>query len=233
MYLSKRRSVQFSPLFSFLRHLHRSAFRVIRSHNSYLRFNASPKMETETTLLTPRSIAPSVFLDALLIAWLSCWALSCNRQHKETAAVTINKQPANFARRTFDPANPPADMPALTQEEYAVCDSNFLSNAAVGGETRQTDATHATVTVTHIKVDLQLNITVWVPNEVNQHVAEHEEGHRQISEYYYQTADKLAERIATSYVGKQVDIAGTDLQANPISFFNKPLPLSTLITVGN
>jgi hypothetical protein len=60
-------------------------------------------------------------------------------------------------------------------------------------------------------VTLQLNINIWVPTGVTQLVTEHEEGHRQISEYYYQTADKLAERIATKYMGKRVEINGTDL----------------------
>jgi len=45
--------------------------------------------------------------------------------------------------------------------------------------------------ITQIKVTLQLNINIWC-RPGNQHVIEHEEGHRQISEYYYQTADKLA-----------------------------------------
>jgi len=178
-------------------------------------------MKTEATLFSRRFIAPSVLLDALLIGWLSCWALSCNRPSKELHAVTINKQPINFAHRTFDPANRPPDMPPLAEGEYAACDSNFLSNATVAGQTRQTDATHATITVTHIKVDLQLNITIWMPNEASQHVAEHEEGHRQIAEYYYQTADKLAERIATTYLGRQIDIAGPDLQAQSNNFLQQ------------
>jgi hypothetical protein len=126
---------------------------------------------------------------------------------------TINKQPVAFANRTFDPATPPTDMPPLAPGEIAGCDSDFLSNASVRGESRQTDATHATVTITQIKVTLQLNIIIWVPTRVTQHVIEHEEGHRQVSEYYYQTADKLAERIAATYMGKQVEIAGTDLGA--------------------
>ena len=104
-------------------------------------------------------------------------------------------------------------MPPLASGENAECDSDFLSNASVRGESRQTDATHATVTITQIKVTLQLNINIWVPTGVTQHVIEHEEGHRQISEYYYQTADKLAERIAATYMGKQVEITGTDLGA--------------------
>jgi hypothetical protein len=62
-------------------------------------------------------------------------------------------------------------------------------------------------------MDLQLQITVWVPADVTQHVIDHEQGHRQISEYYYGTADKLAERIAAHYMGKEIEITGTDLNA--------------------
>jgi hypothetical protein len=104
-------------------------------------------------------------------------------------------------------------MPPLAPGETAECDSDFLSNASVRGESRQTDATHATLTVTQIKMTLQLNINIWVPTGATQHLIEHEEGHRQVSEYYYQTAGKVAERIAAAYMGKQVEITGTDLGA--------------------
>jgi hypothetical protein len=116
-----------------------------------------------------------------------------------------------FASHTFDPAASPAGMPPLAPGENAECDSEFLSNASVLGEPQQTDATHATITVTQVKLALRLNINIWVPAGVTQHVIDHEEGHRQISEYYYQTADKLAERIAAKYMGRQVEITGTDL----------------------
>jgi hypothetical protein len=164
-------------------------------------------------LSSRRLIVLCVLLGVLIFGWL-WWRDPSSRQQLRVAPVpTINKKPVAFANRTFDPATPPADMPPLPPGESAECDSNFLSNASVGGRTRQTDATHATVTITQVKVTLQLNITIWVPIGVTQHVIEHEEGHRQISEYYYQTADKLAERIAATYMGKQVEITGTDLGA--------------------
>ena len=115
--------------------------------------------------------------------------------------------------RTFDPAHPPAEMPPPSPGEEAECDSDFLSDANVGGQARLTDATHATVTITQITVTLQLNITTWLPTKVAQHVIEHEDGHRQISEYFYQSADKVAQRIAAPYMGKQVVVTGTDLRA--------------------
>lgn len=154
-----------------------------------------------------------VLLVALLFSWLWLRDLSSRHQAAKGAGLAIDKQPVNFGNRTFDPASPPPDLLPLHGGETAECDSNFLSNASVGGETRQTDATHATVTITQIKVTLQLNVTIWVPTGATQHVIDHEDGHRQISEYYYQTADKLAERIATTYMGKQADISGADLDA--------------------
>ncbi len=158
-------------------------------------------------------LVPFVLLGVFILGWLSWRDLSSRRQLREAPVVTINKQPIALARHMFDPAAPPADMPPLAPGESAECDSNFLSSASVRGETRKTDATHATVSVTNVKVTLQLNINIWLPTGAVQNMIEHEEGHRQISEYYYQTAGKLAERIAATYMGKQIEITATDLGA--------------------
>ena len=160
-----------------------------------------------------RLILLGVLLGVLIFGWFTWRDRSSPRQLREAPVPTISKQPVAFANRTFDPATPPTDMPPLAPGENAECDSDFLSNASVRGESRQADATHATVTITQIKVTLQLNINIWVPTSVTPHVIEHEEGHRQISEYYYQTADKLAERSAATYMGRRVEITGTDLGA--------------------
>jgi hypothetical protein len=160
-----------------------------------------------------RIIVVCVLLGALVFGWLKWRDASSREQRKEAAGPTIHKLPVQIAQRTFDPANPPADMPSMTPGENAECDSNFVSSAVLSGDTQQADATHATVTITQIKITLQLDITIWTPADVSPHVIEHEDGHRQISEVYYQTADKVAERIAERYMGKQVDISGADLNA--------------------
>ena len=152
-------------------------------------------------------------LAVLGFAWLTWRGLSSRSSLRDPPAPTINKQPVSFASRVFDPAAPPADMPPLALGEDAECDSDFISSASVSGESQQTDATHATVTITEVRVTLQLNITIWLPAGVAPHVIEHEQGHRQISEYYYQTADKIARRIAVYYMGIQIEISGTNLNA--------------------
>jgi len=154
-----------------------------------------------------------LLVGVLAAGWLAWRDISARRELGPFPAATIDKQPIHFAIRTFDPAAPPADMPRLAFGEEAVCDSNFLSNANVSGQPRKTDATHATVTITQIKMTLGLTITIWAPAGATQHVMEHEDGHREISEYYYRTADKIAERIAARYIGTQVEITGTDLAA--------------------
>ena len=164
-------------------------------------------------LRSRRLIALCIFLGIVIFGSL-IWRNSLSRrQQSEHPALTIDKQAVAFANHTFDPNSPPADMPTLAYGEEAVCDSNFSSNTSVGGESQKTDTTHATVTITKVKMILQLSINIWVPTGVTQHVVEHEDGHRKISEYFYETADKLAEQTAATYMGKQIDINGTDLDA--------------------
>jgi hypothetical protein len=170
----------------------------------------------EATFPLRRILVLCLLLGLLILGWLSWREAPSRRQVNERAEPVISKQPVNFANRTFDPASPPSDMPPLTAGENAECVSDFSANANVSGLTRRTDATHGTVTVSQIKVALQLNVTIWVPAEVTPHVVEHEQGHRQISEFYYQTADKVAERVAAAYMGKQVEVAGADLNAESV-----------------
>jgi len=126
--------------------------------------------------------------------------------------VKVTKMPADVQHRTFDPRRPPREMPELKPPENAVCASDFLSNANVGAQGVQIDATHAKLTVNLIEVTLQLNITIWLPPNPPQTVVEHEEGHRQIAEYFYKNADAIVKRVAEPYLGKTLDISGRDLR---------------------
>jgi hypothetical protein len=161
-----------------------------------------------------RLFLAGLLLTLSIFAWIGWRERSQSAGPRQLTAPTILKQPVRFATRTFDPANPPADMPPLSGVgEIAQCVSDFGAQANVGGEAERNDPTHSVVTIGQITVTLQLNITIWVPAGVSQHVMEHEEGHRQISEYYYGSADKLASQIASSYLGKEIAISGADLNA--------------------
>lgn len=158
--------------------------------------------------------------------------------HAEQPQVTIVKMPVNVGTRYFDPKRPPQERPPLRPPEEAVCASDFLSDASLGAQAVQTDATHAKATINLVKVTLQLDITIWLPMNPQPWTVEHEEGHRQISEYYYQNADAIARRIAEPYLGKVFDISGRDLRkalsaalqkvgAEITNEYNRQMPVET------
>ncbi len=152
-------------------------------------------------------------LGIVLLAGLTMWHQSASPAAKQAPSLTIDKLPVAFFMHTFDPSAPPADMPPLAAWEEAECDSNFVSNANVKGRTEMVDGTHGVVTVTDVKVTLQLAINIWVAEGAAKRVIEHEQGHRRISEHYYETADKVAEQIAATYLNKQISARGGDLNA--------------------
>jgi hypothetical protein len=169
----------------------------------------------------------------LLCALATVSLCACHSPSDTTApqlqkdSVQITKLPPGFAAHTFDPAAPPANMPPLHPGEAAVCDADFIARSSVRGQPHRTDATHAVLTVTNVMITLQLQTNIWVPLNAPQTIADHEEGHHQIAEYYYQTADKLAERIAAAYIGKRVDVTGDDLD---VASSQKLLEVATEIT---
>jgi hypothetical protein len=152
---------------------------------------------------------------------LGCGDKSSRSQPGESAVPIITKLPMSFTKRIFDPTNPPPDMPPMTRGEEALCESNFQSKSIVSGHTHLGFSSHGTVTVTQVKMTLQLSVTIWVPPDASQHVMEHEEGHREIAEYYYQTADKIAAQIAAKYIGRQVEVSGADLNAESNKLLNQ------------
>lgn len=130
----------------------------------------------------------------------------------EQPQVEIVKLPAHIGTRYFDPKNPPRDRPPLTGSEEGVYVGDFLSNASVGGQVMQANATHAKARINRIKVTLQLNITTWLPKDPEKRIVEHAEGHRQIAEYYYRNAEVIARRIAEPFLGKTIELSGADLR---------------------
>lgn len=160
-----------------------------------------------------RTILVCLLLGALMSGWFFLRGRSSLGASGKRGRATVTKEPVQFASRTFDPNSPPPEMPSLGTGEEAQCDSNFLSNANVAGQTQKTDATHAFVTVKQVDMALQLKVTIWAPANASPHVIEHEEGHRQIAEHYYEQADQVAERIADEYIGQVLEISGADLDA--------------------
>ena len=166
---------------------------------------------------------------ALCVSLCACHSSTDSSAPPKLAAdaVQITKLPAQNRAHTYDPVAPPAGMPPLHPGEAAVCDSDFIARSSVRGQPRRTDPMHATITITNVMMTLQLETNIWVPAGAPQTIVDHEEGHREIADYTYQSADQLARRIASSYIGKRVDVTGDDLDA---ASSQKLLEVATEIT---
>jgi hypothetical protein len=154
---------------------------------------------------------PKLYRAALLVLFLTVTSAVFAAD-----AIKINRESPDIEHRKFDRDHPSSDMPPLEPEEAAVTKSVFGTatqfSVQVEGEQKRGAKTVAKVKVTSVTIDLSLKITIWLPNGPPKVIVDHEEGHRQISEYFYKDADKIARRIAQSYLGQVYDAEGTDVE---------------------
>ena len=132
--------------------------------------------------------------------------------------VTINHEPPDVQNRTFDPKNPPAEMPPLKPGEAAVTESSFSCQTLIGvivtsQQPTGTGTCRATVKVTSVTSTLRLGITIWLPERGARKLTAHEEGHRIVDERYYAGAKDLAERLGRALVGRDFTAEAADCDA--------------------
>ncbi|HWP40247.1 MAG TPA: hypothetical protein VNL70_04930 [Tepidisphaeraceae bacterium] len=133
------------------------------------------------------------------------------------AQVTIDRTEPIVERRSFDPQNPPQEMPRLDPKEAAVTQSFFGVETRVGGtvvqQTKLPDGQcRASIKVDQVHMTLRLRITIWLPSDAVPKLINHEEGHRRISEHFYQDAERIAREQAQALIGTIVVGSGRDCQ---------------------
>lgn len=154
--------------------------------------------------------------------WVWIFAVALPLLHLATVAtaaekIRINQRPATVQVRTFDPADPPPEMPPLKGDEAAVTASVFGIGSRFEVEIlhdSQSGGTHrAEVKIDSVSATLTLTITIWVPHGVSRAVMAHEQGHRRISEQFYKDAEKLTRDVAGRYIGRKSVGEGRDSTA--------------------
>src|ERR1044072_3058231 len=103
----------------------------------------------------------------------------------------VTKMPASATIKSFDPRHPPGEMPHLNPNEAAVTESNFACEVQIEVETASSDGVPDKATITGVTATIKLDITEWRPVRVTQKIRAHEDGHRRISETFYEDADKI------------------------------------------
>jgi hypothetical protein len=129
-------------------------------------------------------------------------------------AVKINRRAPVIEHKKFQRDHPSKEMPPLEGDEAAVTKSIFgiesqFSVEIIPGE-KLGRRTINRIKVAGVTVDLSLKITVWLPEDAAKVIIDHEEGHRQISEYFYRDSERIARSIAEKYIGQSYSAEGDD-----------------------
>lgn len=119
--------------------------------------------------------------------------------------VNVTKKLPQIETKTFQRDSPGPEVPLKPGEDattawnfgYAVelaCRLNTMK--------REGAKYRASFKITRVTATLTMPVTLWLPNNVNKRLSEHEDGHRQICEEIYATAEKTAERQAELMIGQ-------------------------------
>jgi hypothetical protein len=145
------------------------------------------------------------------IAWLALLGPDL----ESAGGVAVTRQQPVLETRVFDAEAPPAEMPLLGDRERAVTHSEYGIAAEVRvlvvGDYPELDLVGSVVEVESLAIDLGLVVTEWVPDDAPLALVEHEEGHRRISELFYEDAEAIARRLAARYVGRSFRGRGVDV----------------------
>lgn len=150
-------------------------------------------------------LLPTLFLSVLLVVTAIVRA--------DPPTIVVKKAPATVARRTYDPRRPPKQMPPLIPGEAGLCHYEFTTDIQAGGDTDVLGPGKVNITIDTVEINLSLPITIFTLADVPKRIIEHEEGHRQICEYYYANADVYARRAAQACMGKTFSGQGKDKQS--------------------
>lgn len=159
--------------------------------------------DKDQTAFLPMNFRASYFVVAGWIAVAS--ALSS----VAAEGITIHIQAPAVSRKTFDPENPPPEMPKLKPTEVGTCVYAF-------GCTTDMDITgsrNSPARVSGIGITTTLKITIWTPRAGPPKILQHEEGHRMISEMYYAQAEAVAQRLAQREMNRALKYSMADKAA--------------------
>lgn len=120
-------------------------------------------------------------------------------------AVSVTKEPPQVKTRTFDHNDPGPEVPIKGREAATThCSFDYFVDIGLESTAKKRNGEIYTCTfkVTRLSVRLNLPITFWLPDTVNNRLREHEDGHRQIYEEIYGGAEKTAQRQAQELLGE-------------------------------
>ena len=137
-----------------------------------------------------------------------CWCaglLSADQARAD--AIEVDHAGTVVRYITFDPKNPPADMPKLKPDEDAFTRFDFWIDTQFSYRVDKPGADHIpTATIRSAKVSLTLTIDIYLPTDATAKLKAHEEGHRNITDQTYADADETVRAWLEKVVGTKQKI---------------------------
>jgi hypothetical protein len=136
-------------------------------------------------------------------------------------AVRVTRENAVITRAEFDPGRPPPEMPPLTPPESGVCKTTFELSAGVTYSAERLSSGMARLHVDGLEIVTKLRIDIFTVRNAPLKLRAHEEGHRAIAEYYYESSASIAETIGRRLIGTTYEGRGADDEAAQRDGFSK------------
>ncbi|MCC6977199.1 MAG: hypothetical protein IT343_02670 [Candidatus Melainabacteria bacterium] len=151
------------------------------------------------------------FFHLLVIFCISIISLSgCS-----TNPVSVTKAPPRIKTQIFDKDMRPAEAKkehndcANTHWDYGITPEIFYK---LNSRKRTHDGEQVSIKITKFKIGLNLDVTMWLPENASPDVVEHEKGHAAICLDNYKNAERLADELAKPFIGKEIVALGPDLE---------------------
>ena len=128
-------------------------------------------------------------------------------------AVAVTVEPPTVTYVEFDPRRPPGDMPGGGSDGAGLCRNVFEIEARIMSSLEVLSPTALRAYPTDFDIITRLRVTIYTPQGSHEQLLEHENGHRQIGEYYYRAAESAARDAAASLYGTAFEAYGPDRPA--------------------
>lgn len=147
------------------------------------------------------------------LLWLAL-AFPAMTDAASAASVQVRVNTPVVAYYTFPPGRPPPEAKELSGMEAGLCYTELSTEIRIGVEYPRFSIKKPVMTVTSIQFVVGARITIWVEEGSKPEILDHENGHRTISEHYYQQAHPLARKVGEKAVGRKLPLNGKPTDAS-------------------
>ncbi|HEY9783815.1 MAG TPA: hypothetical protein V6D17_00345, partial [Candidatus Obscuribacterales bacterium] len=109
--------------------------------------------------------------------------------------VIVQKKPPQIETRVFHKDDPTSEVPLKTDRDATTnWDFHYVVDLSydIASSKKTGEDTCVVIKITRAHIKLELPMVIWIPENVDEKLLSHEDGHKQIAEDIYKNADAVA-----------------------------------------